>query len=803
MAAPEDERSFRQLEDVGCPADILAMKWCPKMDLIAVITAEGAVWLNRLSWQRVWTLRSSDYKAISLAWRPDGKVLALGLDNGRVHLVNVENSECLHEYNVGSKPQYLDWVITNPPRTSEDSGGIFTEKGDTLLPRLPHLPSGGSIALAEGKAKDGPWDPKRLRELTGSLSFLIIGDENSVVTLLVHGMLPVGRVNVSSLVEHTQSCRIISASLDAQIQFLTIVMQTSTASDFNDGVISIVTFDTKLYSSRCEELEVLSLKYGQISSLLTYLDSTFAAMSEAWEDILLEIDSRLQKYAESLGPDTSVSEDFLTLFTCGTASLELQSFLVNDLTEKGESHVSVFNILPIPSVLRLLYLMPNDFTLVYFSTANQMFSLINLGLKKLGKTVESSYSNIQTLALKNLQSGSNALLYHLNNLMGMAKWYDRFGILGLSDTMVTECIKTLGSLMLKTQELLGVIESALQSFIAFFKWLYLVILQLLDEEVPVFVKKFNQEDVSLVTEFLHCQLGHQEKGKTRFSMERVGQYLKKEPLVFKVENSENTWVKFLETCPELCNTSYIFTAAPEKSLATLHDELTSNISETFEKLIHTTEQALSCNLRMPLTTCVAGKVDVSQLSNPRGSCHWIAIANAETVSEKLHLVRLTAGETAHGIPVAEGVTVGFQGLTMNDDGESRISVVDFGFYDESALTVLLRREGTEENRSDLLTQFRFQTLEDAQFRRLTSLQDANVNTMAASVVDGSNAVVQRRNLERMKAVKVAVSGSRKVSCVLSTSRTRVKLFDMDADDEEADDTIDELQTSAMSTDSGT
>jgi anaphase-promoting complex subunit 4 len=337
MAASVEEKSFRQLEDVGCRADILAMKWSPKMDLIAIITGEGSVWLNRLSWQRVWTLRSSDYKAISLAWRPDGKVLALGLDNGRVHLVNVENSECLHEYEVGSKPQFLDWVTTNPPRTSTPGGnsGIFTEKGDTILPRLPHLSGGGSTALSEGKAHDGPWDPKRLKELTGTLSFLVISDENSLVTLLVHGLLPIGRVNVGSLVESAQSFRILSASLDAQVQFLTIVIQTSRSSDFNDGVISVVTFDTKLYSSRSEELEVLSLKYGHISSLLTYLDSTFAAMSEAWEDILLEIDSQLEKYADSLGPDTSVSEEFLTLFTCGTASAELQMFLVNDLTEKG------------------------------------------------------------------------------------------------------------------------------------------------------------------------------------------------------------------------------------------------------------------------------------------------------------------------------------------------------------------------------------------------------------------------------------------------------------------------------------
>jgi anaphase-promoting complex subunit 4 len=387
--------------------------------------------------------------------------------------------------------------------------------------------------------------------------------------------------------------------------------------------------------------------------------------------------------------------------------------------------------------------------------------------------------------------------------MGMAKWYERFGILGLSDTMVAECLKILGSLMLKTQELLGVIESALQSFIAFFKWLYLVILQLLDEEVPVFVKQFNQEDVSLVAEFLHCQLGQQEKGKTRFSMERVGQYLKKEPLVFKVDKSENVWVKFLDTCPELCNTPCIFTVAAEKSLATLHDELTSSIKTTFEKLIHTTEQALLCNLRIPLTICTAGKQEVSQISSEGGSHHWIAIANGESVSEKLHLVRLTAGETAPGVPVTEGVTVGFQGLVMNDDGQSRISVVDFGFYDETTLTLLLRREGTDEdNSSDLLTQFKFSTLEDSQLKRLTTSQDANFNTMLVNLVDGSDAVIQRRNLERMKAVKVAVSGSRKVACVLSTSRTRVKLFDMNADDEEADDTIDELQTSTMSTDSG-
>ena len=336
-----DEKSFRQLEDVGCPGEILAMKWSPKMDLIGVITEEGDMWLNRLSWQRVWTVRSSDPKAMSLAWRPDGKALALGLDNGKVKIINVENSECLHEYEVGSRPEFLEWVVTKRPESSNlpEKVRIFTEKDEDFLPRLPSLPSGGSTVFSQEKSGDAPWDPKRLKDLAETLSFLVIGDEAGWVTLLVHGMLPLCKVNVRSYCDEASYCRILSASLEANIRFLSVVVQTgsSAESSSDDGDVTMVTFDTTLYRSRSHELEVLALKYGRISSLLTYFEGTFQAMSDAWEDILLEIDTRLEKYAESLGPDTSVSEEFLALFTCGMVTPELQAFLVYDLTEKGLS----------------------------------------------------------------------------------------------------------------------------------------------------------------------------------------------------------------------------------------------------------------------------------------------------------------------------------------------------------------------------------------------------------------------------------------------------------------------------------
>lgn len=109
------------------------------------------------------------------------------------------------------------------------------------------------------------------------------------------------------------------------------------------------------------EIQILAAKYGKVSSLMTYLDATITAMSEAWEDILLEMDSKLAMFAEQKAKldSGSVSDDFLQLLMFGTCSSELQQFLLHELTEKG--------------------------------------------LKKLGHSLETSYSNVQKLVLKHLQ----------------------------------------------------------------------------------------------------------------------------------------------------------------------------------------------------------------------------------------------------------------------------------------------------------------------------------------------------------------------------------------------------------------
>ena len=85
-------QSFTQLADKSLTADIKIATWCPTMDLLALATADGQLCLHRLNWQRLWAI-SPESLVTSLCWRPDGKVLACGHEDGFISLLNVENGE--------------------------------------------------------------------------------------------------------------------------------------------------------------------------------------------------------------------------------------------------------------------------------------------------------------------------------------------------------------------------------------------------------------------------------------------------------------------------------------------------------------------------------------------------------------------------------------------------------------------------------------------------------------------------------------------------------------------------------------
>ncbi|ESO93065.1 hypothetical protein LOTGIDRAFT_232820 [Lottia gigantea] len=275
-------------------------------------------------------------------------------------------------------------------------------------------------------------------------------------------------------------------------------------------------------------------------------------------------DTFIHNQGESKG---TICNDFLELLLFGVPSWHLKAFLLHELTEKG--------------------------------------------LKKLGHSVENSYSNIQKLVVKHLQIVGQSIVYHLDEFRGMSSWYEKFGILGLEQTALQEAVKTAGSFMLKTCELQQVIDGSIKNFEAFFKWLYIAILRLSGEKTPPEFSKMTQHDISFVADFLkdnftqHTQNGeshHEEDRKEKFRLEKVGQYLKKEDLLIPPDTSSNMWKQFLNANNFQHESKLIYEINKKKSLVQLKDKLEDICNTALTKPANVIGESLHCSCTHHLFT---------------------------------------------------------------------------------------------------------------------------------------------------------------------------------------------------------
>lgn len=760
--------SFRQVDERHVLSEVRLMEWSPKMDLIALATMQGEVLLHRLSWQKVWALsalggRDKEIKIEVLSWRPDGKILAVAYETGKIVLCDVENADILHTIEIRASITAMTWVakFTSDATKSDNEIYFYEDLSHHFLSKLPSLSkSYGSLGK---QSEENVEDSKKLKD-QNNLNILIVGTSNGKILLFSFGVFPSGEIDVSTEIAKNvmvELPKIKSVSISEDLSLLCVTMESKNI----DGEIlySFLSYEIPLIKNKHQELQVVALKYGQIACLQGYLSSTIRAISEAWEDILLEIDSKLTNYAEEKYKMSSgsVSDDFLELLMFGTPSDVLEKFLLHDLTEKG--------------------------------------------LKKLGHSIELSYSNIQKLVLKHLQSVSQALFYHLGDLKGMAQWTERFGALGLSTDAVNQAVMSVASFLMKATEIQQVIDNSMKNFKAFFRWLYAVILRLSEEPVPPEIMKVTQQDLNFVAEFLKENFAaewDQEKRST-FSLERVGQYLKMENLSFPPPVSQNPWVAFIENHPQLKESDLLFSHCPEKSLVQQHSEVQKSIEHAFAEPAIVLGQSMRKKYEQVLfkastyyfirishySSIQQGFIYTIFTAEPQPSMYMYVMRESLTDPSVLQAVSIYFGEINNtAIELKET-------MSPLSDRCKRHRILDAQFYSEDTVSVLLVEEieGNLEQGLPVLVQLPLRTL-------VNDFHDININVNENLIqaipvsVDGGLLVdkMSYRHLENMKAASFAVSGSRKVACVLFSSRRRVRLFEMDVEDEEEEETdIDE------------
>uniref|UniRef100_A0A8C6ZSV9 Anaphase-promoting complex subunit 4 n=1 Tax=Nothoprocta perdicaria TaxID=30464 RepID=A0A8C6ZSV9_NOTPE len=479
---------FRQVGEKQLPQEVLFMAWSPKRDLIALANRAGEV---SAAMNRSITFPGREVRQT---------VLAFGLnDTKRIILCDVEKPESLHSFSVDSSITYMHWMEVTEESSVLTSFYNAEDESNLLLPKLPALPKKIGNFIFWYTAQHVFFSFYRLNAL-------VLGGSSGFIEVYAYGMFKIALVTGVP-----GSCRGLCLSSD--LKSLSVITEIQDSPD-SEAEMTYFQLDTSLLSSYLPEVTRMARKFTHISTLLQYIKLSLTCMCEAWEEILMQMDSRLTKFVQEKNTTTSVQDEFMQLLLWGKASLELQALLMNQLTVKG--------------------------------------------LKKLGQSIESSYSSIQKLVISHLQSGSEALLYHLSELKGMALWKQKYESLGLDASGIEDAITAVGSFILKANELLQVIDSSMKNFKAFFRWLYVAMLRMSEDHVlPELNKVMTQKDITFVADFLTEHFNeapelYNRKGKY-FNVERVGQYLKDEDddLVSPPNTEGNQWFNFLKNSTHL------------------------------------------------------------------------------------------------------------------------------------------------------------------------------------------------------------------------------------------------------------
>ncbi|XP_064142070.1 anaphase-promoting complex subunit 4 isoform X2 [Loxodonta africana] len=304
--------SFRVVGEKQLPQEIIFLVWSPKRDLIALANTAGEVLLHRLaSFHRVWSFppnENTGKEVTCLAWRPDGKLLAFALaDTKKIVLCDVEKPESLHSFSVEAPVSCMHWMEVTVESSVLTSFYNAEDESNLLLPKLPTLPKNYSNTSKIFSEENSDEIIKLLGDVR--LNILVLGGSSGFIELYAYGMFKIARVTGIA-----GTC--LALCLSSDLKSLSVVTEVST-----DGASEVSYFQlkTNLLYSFLPEVTRMARKFTHISALLQYINLSLTCMCEAWEEILMQMDSRLTTFVQEKNTTTSVQDEFMHLLLWGKA----------------------------------------------------------------------------------------------------------------------------------------------------------------------------------------------------------------------------------------------------------------------------------------------------------------------------------------------------------------------------------------------------------------------------------------------------------------------------------------------------
>ncbi|XP_022161335.1 anaphase-promoting complex subunit 4 [Myzus persicae] len=708
---------MKQLEERHVPTKVLKMEWSNKMDLLAIAKEHGEVSLHRLTWQRVWSLAAPKDKTLvtAMAWRPDGKQLAVAYDSGDLLLVDVENKDIAFSKTTEKKVTCLMWVQQEKPQKKDTIDSVLIKMNG-----LDYLPQLQSLVL-----RDTPEEENKIPKVQDTLNLLLVGMVNCEVQILALGIFLCGSIQLSS-----QENTVLNIHMPVDFSYLYVAIQ------YYYGTIEIVTIKLQECDTCWDDVYDLASKHDQLLSSLDYLDQTMKNILETWEHVsLMEMELKLSSYCPE-DPEM-VSTDLLELLIYGILTERMDQFLKRDLTDKG--------------------------------------------IKKIGLSIESSHTNVQKLVVKQLSEVTNQILFQLVEISGMS--LKKYECLGLTEHSVKKALRSVNGFLMKCNEVQIVIEESLTRYKLFFKWLYGMMIKLNDENSAndPSLSDTSQQELNMLAEYING-LGETGAKAKDYKLDRVGQYFLDGDLECPYD-TRSQWWSLLQDNPCLEENELIVAASRNHSLTQQFAVLKADLMDIFAQ-------------RKTFFDKTFVQYDNVALGETSGLSYGLTRVNMVDLPNHKLLVCCARELNAHDFGFYElmaysdtkEVTLRSTTVFYSCDGIKQ-NLHDVQFYSPDYLSVLTETVDRTSNRFSLFVQ-----LPTSSVRSHCSTDGLSMCRIGQPSADSSSSESCHtlsdytcRVMENMASTSFAVSGTRKVAVLLSHSRHKVRLFEMEVDDEEDED----------------
>ncbi|KAI9721737.1 MAG: hypothetical protein M1812_002072 [Candelaria pacifica] len=447
------------------PLDPEDLAYCPTMDLIAVATWEGKVFLYRLNGQRVlggvekW---QGSTRVHGLRWKPDGKLLAIAREDGKIHLVSVETGKVCHSLGCALSKQghitCLGWGVNFTDSsavqsrieqsrsaislddilgrvahdlTQDDIPDLPRDLAlldvDEMLPKLSVLPSGGRDEDLFGSrvSMDSVFHPLRKKE-DDAVDVMVVGFSDGSLQVSIYDSFVIGTFQLGASVS-SDGYRLLIHSSHPYCSTHTVI--TAATVDGKRKELSLVPLDMRFISNSGQYLSLLASKSTQLQNLLRYIHQTQSHIHSEWkssQDLPKKFIRNINETLAEKSQGTLVQAAYHLVAT-GHCYPIVKEWLVDELAERGH--------------------------------------------KRWDKAVTNGYETIRRLTHENLLPALERCAVLVSRLNGLSKYQESNAKLGLSTQELENVLDAINCFNLSAHCILIHTNTELEQFTAFSKWL--------------------------------------------------------------------------------------------------------------------------------------------------------------------------------------------------------------------------------------------------------------------------------------------------------------------------------------------